>query len=75
MDVVEYDRKMNSLLADSTTYKKLTKTPTSNLERKMNEMLLKLKKSGSITDSLYDKLRSSAGRRPLLYGLPKVHKT
>ena len=38
-------------------------------------MLLQLKKSGSITSSLYDKLRSSARHLPLLYGLPKVHKS
>ena len=74
LDVVQYDQKMNSLLTDSKTYKKLTKDPNPSLERKMNEMLLQLKKSGSITSSLYDKLRSSAGRLPLLYGLPKVHK-
>ena len=40
MDVVEYDQKMNSLLTDSKTYKKLTKDPTPSLEQKMNEMLL-----------------------------------
>ena len=74
IDVVEYDQKMNSLLTDSKTYKKLTKDPTPNLERKMNEMLLQMKKYGSITSSLYDKLRSSAERFPLLYGLLKVHK-
>ena len=74
MDVVEYYQKMNSLLTDSKTYKKLTKEPTPSLERMMNEMLLQLKKSGSITSSLYDKLRCSAGHLPLLYGLPKVHK-
>ena len=74
MDVVEYNRKMNSLLANSKTYKRLTTDPTLSLERKMNEMLLQLKKSGSITSGLYDKLRSSVGRLPLLYGLPKIHK-
>ena len=75
MDVVEYEQKMNGLLTDSKTYKKLTKDPTPSLEQKMNEMLRQLKKSGSITSSLYDKLRSSARHLPLLYGLPKVHKS
>ena len=68
MDVVEYYQKMNSLLTDSKTYKKLTKEPTPSLERMMNEMLLQLKKSRSITSSLDDKLRCSAGHLPLLYG-------
>ena len=49
MDIVEYNQKMNSLLADSKTYKKLTKDPTPSLERKMNEMLLQLKKSPAVS--------------------------
>ena len=35
-----FHRKMNSLLTDSKTYKRLTTDPTLSLERKMNEMLL-----------------------------------
>lgn len=61
---------MNSLSTNSKTYQKLTKDPTPSLERKMSEMLLQLKKSGSITSSLNDKLRSSGGCLPLLNGLP-----
>ena len=38
MDVVEYNRKMNSLLTDPKTYKKLALDPTSSLERRMNAM-------------------------------------
>ena len=37
-------------------------------------MLLSLKRAGAIQPSLYFRLRSSAGRIPLLYGLPKIHK-
>lgn len=70
MDVVEYNRKMNSLLTDPKTYKKLARDTTSSLERRMNAMLMQLKKLGSITSNLCDKLRSSAGQLPLLYGLP-----
>ena len=74
MDRAKYDGKMSSLLDDPKTYKKLAKDPTPGLERKMNGMLLRLKKSGSIPGALYDRLQSSAGGLPLLYGLPKVHK-
>ena len=46
-----------------------------NLHNKyMNDLLLSLKKSGSIPPQLYYKLRSSAGKTPLMYGLPKIHK-
>ena len=74
MDKGKYDEKMASLLDDQKTYEKLDKDPTPTLERKMNAMLLRMKKAGSISDRLYDRLRCSAGRLPLLYGLPKVHK-
>lgn len=44
MDKAQYDEKMSSLLGDRKTYKKLTKDPTSSIERKMNALLLQLKK-------------------------------
>ena len=40
----------------------------------MNALLLPLMRSGAIPERLYQWLRSSAGKVPLLYGLPKVHK-
>ena len=40
----------------------------------MNTLLLQLKKKGSISQDLYNRLRSSGGCTPLLYDLPKVHK-
>ena len=74
MDRNEYDRKMQEMLGDDQTYKKLKKDPAPALERKMNALLLSMNKKGSIPDKLYEMLRSSAGRNPLMYGLPKVHK-
>ena len=63
-----------SLLTGRHIYERINKDPTPGLERKMNAMLLRMKKVGSISDHLYNRLRCSAGRHPLLYGLPKVHK-
>ena len=74
MDVVEYDKKMNSLLTDSQDIQETDHRPHPSLERKMNEILLRLQRSGSITSGLYDKLRSLMGSLPMLYRLPKVHK-
>ena len=62
------------LLSDGQEYKKLRKDPSPSLERRMNELLLSLKRSGAIRSTLYYHLRSSAGKVPLLYGLPKIHK-
>ena len=62
----QHDEKMHTL-SDQKTYKKLAKNLTPSHERKMNDMLLRMKKAGSIPDRLYDRSRSSAGRLPLLY--------
>ena len=40
----------------------------------MNAILLPLMRAGAIPERLYYHLRSSAGKVPLLYGLPKIHK-
>ena len=40
----------------------------------MNAQLMNLKRSGRLPNDVYAQLRSSAGRTPLMYGLPKVHK-
>ena len=74
MDREEYDRKMQEMLDDEQTYRRLKKDPAPALERRMNALLLSMNRKGSIPDKLYEMLRSSAGRNPLLYGLPKVHK-
>ena len=74
MNSEDYDGKIRSLLADTVTYKRLVKDPTLAQERRMNALLLSLMRSGAIPESLYQRLRSSAGKVPLLYGLPKVHK-
>ena len=74
MDCEDYDKKMRTLLADTGTYKRLLRDPTPAQERKMNAILLPLMRAGAIPEQLYYHLRSSAGKVPLLYGLPKIHK-
>ena len=74
MDCTTYDGKIRTFLADADTYKALPRDPTPALERKMNALLLSLTREGAIPTTLYNRLRSSAGKVPLLYGLPKIHK-
>ena len=74
MDKSYYEKKAMDLLSDTNTYRKLPQDPVTSLERCMNALLLSLKWSGVIPDHLYSRLRSSAGRIPLFYGLPKVQK-
>ena len=75
LDRVHYDRKLREMLDDQKTYKKLKKDPAPALECRMNSRLLALRRQNILPKELYERLRSSGGRTPLLYGLPKVHKT
>ena len=74
MDHEDYDKKIRTLLTDTGTYRRLPRDPTPAQERKMNVNLLPLMRTGAILERLYYHLRSSAGKVPLRYGLPKSHK-
>ena len=72
MDRKDYDDKVQQMLSDQRTYKVLDKDPTQRTERKVNEKLANLNRDNNISDSLYNKLRSSDGLPPRFYGLPKI---
>ena len=74
MNCDEYVQKLQNMLSDTNTYRKLNKDPSPALERKMNSKLLELRKKKEISEAIYKKVRSSAGKTPPLYGLPKIHK-
>ena len=74
MDKDEYDWKLQQMLDDTNTYEKLRSDPAPALEWRMNGKLLALRKKNELPTVVYDKLRSSGGRTPCLYGLPKIHK-
>ena len=65
---------VGQILNDEKTYQLLKRYPTVFLERKMNLQLLHLVRMGRLHNDVYLRLRSSPGRTPLFYGLPKVHK-
>ena len=75
MDKYQYREKALSLLNDRNTYSTLKSDPTSKTQRKLNKMLLDLKKADTINEELYRMLYSSDGLSPGFYGLPKIHKT
>lgn len=72
---MQYDEKASSLLSDRNTYSILISDPTSKTQRKLNKMLLDLRKAGKISESTYKMLYSSDGLCPRFYGLPKIHKS
>ena len=67
MDKQQYDEKASSLLSDRNTYAILISDPTSKTQRKLNKMLLDLKKAGKISESTYKMLYSSDGLCPCFY--------
>ena len=71
MDRADYNAKVGQMLNDENTYQLLKKDPTASLERKMNSQLLHLVQVSRLHNDVYLRLRSSAGRTPLLYDLPK----
>ena len=74
MDTQTYVKKMEALLSDRGTYKVITKDPAASLQRKMNALLLDLKKKAILPSKVYNELRCSSGKTPSIYGLPKIHK-
>ena len=74
MNRSDYEYKMNHMLSDTQTYSKVDKDPASSMERKLNSLLLSLKKKVSLCPDTYDRLRSTGGLTPYIYGLPKIHK-
>ena len=53
-----HQRKMSQMLNDTKTYKSLDHDPAPSMERKLNTILLQLKKTHSIPFELYNRLRS-----------------
>ncbi|XP_065354742.1 uncharacterized protein LOC135949190 [Calliphora vicina] len=70
----DYYERMDELLKDRNTYKRILIDPTQKLQRANNNLIMDLYKKEYI--SIYDKrvLTSNAATAPRLYGLPKIHK-
>ena len=73
MDKMEYDRKVADIL-NSASYRELQKDPTQSIERRLQQKLLSLQRSGNITQPLYRQLRPSNSKCPRFFGQPKIHK-
>ncbi|XP_062710541.1 uncharacterized protein LOC134288748 [Aedes albopictus] len=74
LDAEEYHSKMQSLLEDESTYKKLPSNPTNKILRKINGIIDMWHRSGYIDFRIQRKLKESSCNPPRIYGLPKTHK-
>ncbi|XP_046860164.1 uncharacterized protein LOC124453389 [Xenia sp. Carnegie-2017] len=78
LDREDYNSKMLNILKDNNKFCALGKLPecdkTSKLERRLQTLLLNLKKSNQINETFYNLVRQTGAERPCMYGLPKIHK-
>ena len=75
MDQEDYTNKAQALLQDTSTYKVLTKDPTSQLKNKLISLLKDIKQTGGLTTHKCKQLYPTIAVPPKFYGLPKIHKT
>ena len=67
-----YHDKMKTLI-ETGPYQLLNKDPTDRLSRKLTEKLLSLKRSGHLSETIYNKIKTRHKQPPRIYGLPKIH--
>ena len=78
MNKADYKEKISQILNDDRKFCELGKLPqrdkTASDERKLQSLLLRLKKSNQIKDGFYEWARPTGSERLRMYGLPKTHK-
>ena len=74
MNKIDYNLKIENLLADSSTYTKLKKDPANDINSQLKFILSSWKDKKVIDDNLYKYLHSNINTAPKFYGLPKLHK-
>lgn len=74
MNTSDYINKMNDLLNDTNTYKKIKSDPTNVYQKKNNSYIKKLLNKQLITESESKHLTIHNAISPKIYGLPKLHK-
>lgn len=75
MLVEDYERKMNLLLSDTTTYTPIKSDPTHKFQTTNNNIVKRLKDLKLIDDRTAARLRTYTATCPRIYGQPKAHKT
>ena len=77
MNKTDYISSMTKIITNSSKFVQIEdeiKKVVRSTENKINKFLGELKKQFHISDSLYQKLRSTGAAPGILYGLPKIHK-
>jgi len=75
MGTDDYDRKMSTIISDTTIYEKLDFDPTDKYVKSIRKELESLKNNLHITPQFYNKFCPRDCSAPKIYGLPKIPKT
>ena len=70
-DTYVYHDKMKTLI-ETGPYQLLNKDPTDRFSRKRTKKLLSLKRSGHLSETVYNKIKPRHKQPPRIYGLPKM---
>ena len=73
-DILDYKRKLDTLLSDRAVYEGFKKDPTTTYKNKLLKILRGWKKEGYILDTLCSMIYPTSEEVPKFYGLPKIHK-
>ncbi|XP_067630033.1 uncharacterized protein [Eurosta solidaginis] len=74
MEKNDYTRKMQIIVNNISDYRVLKRDPTTKLQDKNNELVMKMFKNGHIEEKEKNFLISKVANPPRIYGLPKIHK-
>ena len=74
MNKTDYNTKIENLLSDDSTYIKLEKDPTNDINLQLKSILSTWKSKKIINDNIFKFLHSNTNNAPKFYGLPKLHK-
>ncbi|XP_075155167.1 uncharacterized protein LOC142228579 [Haematobia irritans] len=70
----EYEEKMDRIVNDMMTYKRLQKDPTNTLQKKNNDLVNELFRQNIISEFERKRMKTDTAVAPRIYGLPKIHK-
>ncbi|XP_065684436.1 uncharacterized protein LOC136096846 [Hydra vulgaris] len=75
LDTKDYESKVLEMLNDNTTYKLLTNNPMARIINEVHDLINYMFRKESIDKTVREMLKpNNPCRKPLFYGLPKVHK-
>ena len=74
LNKIDYIEKMEALLNDESTYRRINKNPVKKLTSKMHSLIKSWLDNKLIDVTTYNYLNITNGNLPRCYGLPKIHK-